>query len=260
LTLRYQVRPRASQTVTFAERAGAVFHVLGRATADHGSLTFTPAFGPGGRRQIIAMVALGGVPRENIVVTRYTASGPAGPATPTGVRVRQAGHGMTISWAPADRWGCLVVATLSDGQRLLYSMGPNQRSLKIAKLAPGLGARITVSDLGQTGNTSRAAVASLAQARPGAVTGVSIHRAGKRLKIRWRPATDAKRYIITITLRGNRRVSLFGITVKPNATLRQGALAQLSTGAVARVSIRGQDAGGQLGPASTATLSAPTHG
>ncbi|MBV9001163.1 MAG: hypothetical protein JO304_19040, partial [Solirubrobacterales bacterium] len=162
LTLRYRLRPRAGQTVTFAERAAGVFHVLGRATADRGSLRFTPAFGPGGRRQIIAMVALGGVPRENVVVARYTAAAPARPIAPAGARVRRVGSGLMVSWSPADRWGCLVVATLSDGQRRLFTMRPNQRSLKIAKLAPGIGARITVSDLGPTGNTSAAAAATVA--------------------------------------------------------------------------------------------------
>ena len=252
LMLHYQVRPRAGQTVAFAERAGGVFHVIGRTTGTQGSLRFTPVVGVSNRREIVAMISLAGVPRENTVIAHYTVPAPQRPATPTRVRVLRAGMGLTVSWLPADRWGCLVVASLSDGRRVLYRMPPMRHSLRISTIAPGIGARVTVSDLGQTGNTSTAADASLAPSRPGPVTGLTVYRAGRRLTISWHRATGASRYIVTITVRGRAPVTLLGLTRASRVTLIKAAHYLLASGAVARISVRGVNRAGQPGLAGTA--------
>lgn len=252
LTLRYRIRSRAGQTVTFAERGGGVFHLIGRATGSRGSLTFKPSLGVGRRREIVALISLAGVPRNNVVVARYAVASPPRPTTPTRVRVARAGSDLTVSWLPADRWGCLVLATLSDGHRLLYAMAPMRHSLRIPRLAPGIGARITVTDLGQTGNTSAAATASLALDRPSAVTGITVRRLGRRVTISWRPATGASRYLVTITVRGRAPVTLFGITASPTVTLIKAAHYLLPSGAVSHISVRAMDVAGQAGPAGSA--------
>lgn len=248
LTLHYRVRPRAGQTVTFAEGAGGAFHVIGHATGIRGALSFTPAAGLRARREIVAMISLAGVPRQNIVVGHYTAPSAPRPVTPTRVHVLRAGNDLTVSWLPADRWGCLVVATLSDGHRLLYSMPPMRHSLRISRLAPGIGARITVTDLGQTGNASAAAVASLAPDQPSPVTGVTVRGVDRRVTISWRPVTGATRYLVTITVRGRAPVTLFGITVHPTVTLIRAAHYLLASGGIAKVTVRAVNLTGEAGP------------
>jgi hypothetical protein len=259
-TLRYRIRPRAGQTVTFVERGGGVFHVIGQASGSRGSLTFTPAVAVARHREIVALISLAGVPRENMVIARYTVPAPPRPATPTHVRVLRAGRDLNVSWLPADRWGCLVVATLSDGRRVLYRMGPMQHSLRISRLAPGIGARITVSDLDQTGNTSALADASLAPARLAAVTGIRIQRTGPRLAISWRGALGASEYLVTITVRGRTPVTLFGVTAHPALTLIKAAHYLLAGGAVAQITIRGVNPAGQPGLTATVRYAAGGSG
>ncbi len=251
LTLHYHVRPRTGQTVAFAERAGGVFHVIGRATGTRGSVRFTPVVAVSNRRELVAMISLSGVPRDNLVVAHYTVPAPPRPATPTRVRVLRAGTGLAVSWLPADRWGCLVVATLSDGRRVLYRMPPMLHSLRISGLAPGSGARVIVSDLDQTGNTGAAADASLAPSRPGPVTGVTANRAGRRLTISWHRAIGASRYIVTVTVSGRTPVTLFGLTTAPKVTLIESAHYLLASGAIARITVRGVNLAGQPGLAGT---------
>ena len=252
LTLRYRIRPRAGQTVTFAERAGGAFHVIGRATGVRGSLRFEPAAGLTARREIVATISLAGVPRQNMVVGHYTAPPAPQPITPTRVHVLRVGSDLTVSWLPADRWGCLVLATLSDGHRLLYSMPSMRHSLRIPRLAPGIGARITVTDLGQTRNTSAAAVASLAPDHPGAITGLTVRRLDRRVTISWRPATSAIRYLVTITVRGRTPVTLFGITARPRVTLIKAAHFLLGSGGITKITVRAVNLAGQQGSGATA--------
>jgi hypothetical protein len=44
--LAYRIRPRAGEAVTFAERAGQVFHVIGTSRRSSGTLRFSPAVAP----------------------------------------------------------------------------------------------------------------------------------------------------------------------------------------------------------------------
>jgi hypothetical protein len=254
LRLRYRIRARAGQTVTFAERAGGAIHVIGRASGSRGSLVFKPVAQLARRREIVAMISLAGVPRQNLVVGGYTAPSAPRPVTPSRVHVLQAGSAVTVNWLPADRWGCLVVATLSDGRRLLYSMPPMRHSLRISRLAPGIGARITVTDLGQTGNTSAGAVATLTPHHPSRATGLTVRRLDRRVMISWRPAADATRYLVTVTVRGRTPVTLFGITAQPAMTLIKAAHYLLASGDVSQISVRAVNAAGQPGPAAIARL------
>jgi hypothetical protein len=256
LTLRYRILPRSGQAVTFAERAGGALQMIGRATSSSGSLIFKPAPGLSPRREIVAMISLAGAPRENIVVGHYMAPAAPRPVIPTRVNVHRAGTDLMVSWLPTDRWGCLVLATLSDGRRLLYSMPPTRHSLRIARLAPGIGARITVTDLGQTGNTSAAAIASLAPDRPARVTNLTVRRLGGRVTIGWRPATGAIRYLVTITVGGRASVTLFGITARPTVTLIKAARYVLTGGAVSQITVRAVNLAGQPGSAAVARFTA----
>ena len=190
----------------------------------------------------------------------YTVPTPPRPATPTRVRVLRTETGLTVSWLPADRWGCLVVATLSDGRRVLYRMPPMRHSLRISRLAPGIGARITVSDLGQTGNTGVAADASLAPSRPGPVTGVTANRAGRRLTISWRRAIGASRYIVTVTVRGRTPVTLIGLTTASRVTVIKAAHYLLASGAIAQITVRGVNSAGEPGLAGTVRYTPRTSG
>jgi hypothetical protein len=203
----------------------------GRAIAD-GPLAFTPVFLPGPS-------AADHADRR----ARYTAPEWTDGQLETGRPVGSPGGGEAVR---------RTTAALHDHT--------NQRSLKIATLAPGVGALTTVSELGPTDDTSTGAVATVAPTSPGPVTGVTLRRLGRRLAIGWRRANGAKRYIITITVRGNTRVTLLGIAVDPSVTLNHDTHVLLDTGAFSRITIRSLALGGQLGPAGTATYTAPTNG
>jgi hypothetical protein len=252
LTLLYMVRRRAGQTVIFAERAGGALHVIGQATGSRGSLGFKPAAGLTARREIVAMISLSGVPSANIIVGHYTAQSAPRPVTPTRVHVLRTGSDLTVSWRPADRWGCLVLADLSDGHRLLYSMPPMRHSLRISRLALGIGARITVTDLGQPGTTSAAAIATVAPEHPSPVTGVTVRRLDRRVIIRWRPAAGATRYLVTIRVRGRTPVTLFGITAEPTVTLIKAASYLLASRDISQITVRAVNLAGQQGSAAIA--------
>lgn len=112
-----------------------------------------------------------------------------------------------------------------------------RHSLHASRLPVGIGARITVTDLGPTGNTSAAAVASLAPARPGPVTGVAIRGAGKRLTIGWHRASGATRYMVTVMVGNRTPVTLFGITAASRVTLVNAAHYLLTGGAVSKITI-----------------------
>jgi hypothetical protein len=78
-TLSWHVANLAGQQVTFVEEANGIDRVLAaNVSATSGQVSFTPADGPAGTRSIVAEITQGGLTRQTIPVTTYTA-----PATAT---------------------------------------------------------------------------------------------------------------------------------------------------------------------------------
>jgi hypothetical protein len=113
------VRERG-QRVRFVERGGPVLHEIARSTGGQQRTAFTPAFGPGGERRIVAIVEQDGQPRMQLDVGRYIAPAPARPGRPGAVRIVRRGSTATISWGAARRatGGYEVFASLPDGRTI----------------------------------------------------------------------------------------------------------------------------------------------
>jgi hypothetical protein len=84
-------------------------------------LRFTSALGSGGRREIVALVSLSGMPTRPMVVARYMAPPPPGAGRPSRLTLARRGRSLSIRWgraANADSYLCVV--SLSDGERTEY--------------------------------------------------------------------------------------------------------------------------------------------
>jgi hypothetical protein len=244
--LRYRIRPREGQSVTFAERAGHVFHILGSARASRGRLTFMPAPGPSGRRKIVALIALSGVQSRELVVGSYTARVPVLPGAPRRLRVSRRGRVVIATWRPAARAAAYAaIVRLSDGRRLGFSLGARQRRITIPTLIGGLGASVTVIAVGGDGRTGPATRASLASApRPGRVTGIIATPSSAGVIVHWRRVRGAVRYLVTITAGGVSYVELSGLThLRPSLDL-----AALKRGVTAVIAVKAMSRDGKLGP------------
>jgi hypothetical protein len=74
--LLYRLSARPGQVVTVFERGGGASRSLGRLRSGGHTLSFVPARGGAGRRDLIAIVNSGGIPRAAVVVGKYTAPAP----------------------------------------------------------------------------------------------------------------------------------------------------------------------------------------
>jgi hypothetical protein len=164
--LTYSVKAIPGQRVHFEEAAAAGGRRIGTAKGSKGTLRFSPADGPKGRRRIVALVESNGIPRENIDVATYTAPAPPRPAKPTGAKLRRKGSRVTVTWRPAARSArYLVRATLSDGRRLLLFATSKKRSVRFSGLPSGIRGTITVAGLKPDGTSGPAAKLKLAPRR-----------------------------------------------------------------------------------------------
>jgi len=133
--LSYSVATHPGMSVTFAERAHRVYSVLGKTTAAHGTLRFTPAPGSAGKRTVLAIVSEGGVARESVPVTSYTAPAPAPPGRVHGLRVRRHGHGFVISFGRASGAAYyLLTVRGTDGRHLLRLISGKRHSVTVPYL------------------------------------------------------------------------------------------------------------------------------
>jgi len=149
--LRYRVADRGTAVVRFTERgARAAVADLGTAKGSAGSVTFTPADGPGGRREVVALVSRGDLPMAATVVARYTAPAAARPATVRGVRVKRTSGAVTVRWQRATRATGYVVRVrgAGSGRVLARVLGANSRSVRITGVNADDG-RLTVTVAGR---------------------------------------------------------------------------------------------------------------
>ncbi len=143
-TLRYRVRVPADVTVTFAEQAARLFHVIGRARGAAGTIRFTAALAPAGARRLVALIANGGAPHGSRVLATYTVPRPPTPGRVRRLRIRSNRRAFTISFTPAaGAVRTLVRITASDGRRLQIVLGPRARGLTVPVI--GFSDRLTVT-------------------------------------------------------------------------------------------------------------------
>ena len=161
-TLRYRATPEPGQQVSFIERGPGTWRVIGRATRASGVLRFSPAAGPAGRRQIVALVSHSGLPSRQIAVAAFHAAAPPRPGRPAGVSITRHGHAVTIRWGPSARAARYVVAVaLSDGRRRVFLL----RSRRVSVSGVPVTSSVVVRVAGLDANNHHGGVATARRAR-----------------------------------------------------------------------------------------------
>ncbi|HUO71261.1 MAG TPA: hypothetical protein VMU39_10825, partial [Solirubrobacteraceae bacterium] len=145
--LAYRVAGGSGLRVTFSELVGGEgSHLIGSTSSARGVIRFTPSYGPGGRRQIEALIERDGLPRARVMVATYVAPAPQRPGRVTGLRISRRGAVLRASWKPvAQTTFYLVRVTLSNGRRLVRVVGSRTRSLTLTGIAGSVRASVTVS-------------------------------------------------------------------------------------------------------------------
>lgn len=85
--------------VTFAELAKGGTHVIGVAKGNAGTLRFAPGDGRGGRRAIVADIAVNGVGFARRTVGHYTAPPPLRPGRPGRPHITRRGTTLTVRFS-----------------------------------------------------------------------------------------------------------------------------------------------------------------
>lgn len=166
--LSWRIRPLRGQRVTFVEQGRRLTSLVVEGARQRGSVTFAPARGAGGRRTIVAEVEQNGLPRRNIVVTRYRAPRQAKPSRVRRLTIARRGRALRLSWRRAQRaQGYEVRASLTDGRRTINQLPARQRSLRLRNVDPATGANVSVRALNDLAGNGRASGTRLrAPARP----------------------------------------------------------------------------------------------
>jgi hypothetical protein len=253
--LHFIIRQRPGQSVQFVESGRGVTRSLGVTAGPRGAIPFTPAIGPPGRRQILALVTLGGLPSKRIIVASYVAPGPPQASKPPRLQAVRRASQLALSWgAGANTTGYQIVVLATDGRRMLFHRPAGARGLTVGGFTAS-GATVQVRGIGPDLNPGPVATARLSGlGGPGRVAGLRITRAGKRVRVAWRPAPRALDYRIVIELSGvPRPIEL----IRRSHTL---SFRLKSSRTEVMVSVQGQGYAGVLGPRSTARLAVAKRG
>ena len=102
-TLTYDVGPRGGdQSVTFYEKGQDVNRVIATVKSGKGEIDFTPAEGAAGKRTIVAVATLDGVPIPDQVLASFKAAAEAQVRPPTDVEVQRRAGGLVVTWEKAQ--------------------------------------------------------------------------------------------------------------------------------------------------------------
>lgn len=115
--LRYSFNAQPGELFTFLERGTDINRVIGSSSTGHGTVKFKPAPGPGGTRQILAMVTEDGAPvvvgrSGQLVVASYRAPGPLRLGRIRGLHARRTGNRLNVSFARVPHARKYVVLVL----------------------------------------------------------------------------------------------------------------------------------------------------
>jgi hypothetical protein len=151
--LHYDVGSAPGQLVRFYERGAATWQELGNARTGKGTIRFTPASGPGGKREIVAAIEVDDLPGPDVTVATFKAPAPPKAGAVKRVRARRQGKKLAVIWRPAenaDRYR--VVATLRDGVQRAIEVSGRRSKARIGRLSATQPGRVMVSALGPLGD------------------------------------------------------------------------------------------------------------
>lgn len=159
-TLHYHVKLPKNVTVSFAEQTTKLLHVIGTAKHASGTLEFKPAFGPAGRRQIVAEISNGGLPTVRKVIATYVAPKPPSPGRARRVRVTATKRAFAVSFTPpANSVKTLIEISATDGRRLHELVSIRTRRISVPVIGYRDGITVTVVGVGVDGRRGPAAKA-----------------------------------------------------------------------------------------------------
>ena len=136
-------------------------------TGGSGTVAFQPAFGPGGKRSIVAQVEVDGIPAPLQTLAHFKAPAPPRAAKVAGVRATRHGTKLAVAWGPvpyAQAYG--VVLTAGDGAVRSFRVKPARHALLLKNVAADEGGTVEVvafSPLGERGKPGRATFKALSK-------------------------------------------------------------------------------------------------
>jgi hypothetical protein len=148
-SLRFSLPTAPGRRVTFAEQSGRVYRQIGSSRKARGSLPFRPAPGPGGKRDIVAILEAGGIPFAKLTVAHYRAPATRRLRAPR-VVARRRGARLLVGWrrVRGARGYEVRVSLPRDGRRLLFFPPPKQRGLKVRGIEASDVGTVTVAAVG----------------------------------------------------------------------------------------------------------------
>lgn len=160
-TVRYRATLPANVTVRFAEQTKGLLHVIGRARNGRGTIGFTPAFGPAGRRQLVAQIADGGLPVRTVALASFTVTKPPKPTRAKNLRLRAARTSFTFTFTPPSGTAhTLIQIVTSDGRHLQRLVSPTIRRGSVPALGFKDAVTVTVTGVAADGSRGAAVKAS----------------------------------------------------------------------------------------------------
>lgn len=159
--LTYRATIGSAQTITFAERGRAGSRVIGTARAGSARLTFRPGPGPGGGREVVALLTQNDLVIDEVAVARFVAPPPPVLGRAAALRMRRAGARVAVTWIPgAEAAAQRVQALIAGGQRITRILGPRTRRVVLPGV-DGRRIRVTITALARDGRRGRPATATL---------------------------------------------------------------------------------------------------
>ena len=141
----YHATVPSGATISLAEQGGRLMHVIGNVHNGSGTIPFTPAFGPGGGRTLVANISAGGVPQDSQTLASFTVPAPALPGRAAHVRVRAQGGAFSYSFRPpANSVRTLVTIVGTDGRHLQRVIMPGVHQGSVAVIGYGDGVTVSV--------------------------------------------------------------------------------------------------------------------
>jgi hypothetical protein len=161
--LSWRMHAQRGQSVQFLQ-LGGTGEPIAITSSGRGHARFTVAPGPGGERQIVAVVSIDGAPRQKLAVARFRAPTPIGPAVPHAAYALH-GTALKVSWRRARGVSNYeVTVTLRKG--MLQYMYTAKSSHATLMTAPGAKVRrVMVTATGTNGVTGKAVAAKLTQSK-----------------------------------------------------------------------------------------------
>jgi uncharacterized delta-60 repeat protein len=159
--LHYQFTPERGQTVRFLEQKGTFTHPIATVSKPSGSVSFTSADGPGGKRTIVADVLEGITIRKRLNVTSYLAPAYVGPAKPVHVILRRAGSTLRVGWLAGGGASLYLVSVHATDGAISQTLVKGT-SVTVKEFPSTLGATVSVAGRTAFGEQGPAASAKIA--------------------------------------------------------------------------------------------------